>query len=208
MKGKIARYFSFLFSLVFMFLSVCNSMQAYAAENTYDVTRHYNVNGKEVTINGLTSTDNADDIIKMAQKQIEDSDGDVTIMPASTAYGVGKSYLGSFKFYGENRGAYHTMNGKKMSYIVAYKQADNIEYSVDMYVACYQYGGKRMDYMNMNVLGGQYNSSDGYYYFTSKQFDIVSGVDYRFYYSCSTSGGSASDPVRTVYVKMWVILSN
>lgn len=132
---------------------------------------------------------------------VESNDADNGIMRVSDW-----KFWGRFTFTNDNWGAYHTVHGNRMRYIIAFKKApiDSQDYSVSLYTACYQYGGKLMTTKYCHAGGTSEFDSDGFGYYYSNWFDITSGVDYRLYYDAFTAGGGGNGNYRSADVKVWI----
>ena len=115
-------------------------------------------------------------------------------------------FCGRFTFTDDNWGAYHTVYGNRMRYIIAFKKApiDPQTYSVSLYTACYQYGGKLMTTKYCHAGGTSEFDSDGFGYYYSDWFNIASGVDYYLYYDAFTAGGGGNGNYRSADVKVWI----
>lgn len=147
----------------------------------------------------------AADKSEMVENPINISDNVVSntdnIMPLSS-----RIYWGKFTFTNNNWGAYHTVYGNRMRYIIAFRNSaiDSQTTSVSLYTACMQYGGKRMAYRYCHAGGTSTFDSEGYGYYYSDWFNITSGVDYQLYYDAFTAGGGGNGNYRSADVKVWI----
>lgn len=178
-KKNLTRYFSITLMVLFFSVTLF-STSAFAAEVKN------NALNTETTINPINSTLN----------------NNITL--ASTSYT--EKYWGGFTFTNYNWGAYHTINGSNIRYLIAYRKSsiDPQSTSIGVYTAFYQYGGNLM--YSMYCQPGQssaYTDSEGYTYYYSNWFNVKSGVDYRIYYDAFTSGGP-SQHYRSADVKVWI----
>lgn len=205
MKRKLRK--TCLGLVIMMMVSVFgNATPAFAAESPSTRTVVRNVNGATVTINGVEDGDDIDGLLEEVSLKSDGSTDPITIMPMNADIGTGQHYIGNVTFYDTNWGNYFHVNaGSKMYYVVYYQKADTNTYSADLYVDCYQYGGRCMQSMYCSFGNNPHVSLDGFARFTSNTFSISSGTDYHFYYKAFTSG-SNNEP-RRVTAKVWVVIS-
>lgn len=113
-------------------------------------------------------------------ESLERQESELSTTSTQSAYGPGTWYLGNFSFTDTNNGAYKTINGNRMRYIVEFKPIDG-ELTCDLQVNCIQYGGKQVGQLHCATYDDT-KQPNGYYRFETGWFNVVSGVDYRFTY--------------------------
>lgn len=125
---------------------------------------------------------------------------------SSETLGVGRHYLGYFKFTNTNTGLTRTYNGSRMRLCIAWKSADNGG-DVDLEVTLHEtstssYSWKK--YRCSDDSDGK--DSDGYYYIVGPWSDIYSWNHdrYIFYDAVTREGYTAPGYYRSAYVHTWV----
>ncbi len=127
---------------------------------------------------------------------------------AGNTYGAGTHHLGTFSFTGYNGGYFHTYNASKVRFGIAHRALDATKGHYFFHVQLWQYGVERPIASYTLSSGGSTTVEEigQYHYFTSDQFSITPGRDYRFTYRAYDQGGYVED--RNLQVQVVITLSN